>query len=328
MASKYGTGKNLEFSEDINGKHDTGRDYLSKIPQGIRDSHLARKFIENLDNPSSLTILGYSHDLAKFGGFLETGEFAATDRDTIRRYKTWLDEQGLMRNSVRRYLASLSAFFHYLVDEGMMVNPPIPKKLMTQRGDDTKKSKLAVSVTMVDALLAAPLINLPGKGFAREMALRDAAILQFLYKTGVRNSELRNIRLADISLTERRCKILGKGRKTRFVVFDDEAKEALEMYLESRKDGDSHLFRSRNGEALSLMSLVRMFRKYAVAANLPDWATPHSLRHTLATRLLERGANVKFISEFLGHSSVKITLDVYSHISEGTKKEMYDAIKL
>jgi integrase/recombinase XerC/integrase/recombinase XerD len=302
--------------------------FLKKIPDSISDKKTAFYFISSLDSPSSQTVLGYSHDIMHFANFCNPNSFCNATRQTFRDYKNHLLKKGLEKNSIKRYIASLSSFYHFLVDEELIETFPIPRKLLSFKSKKTI-NKTILDEKMVKGLLAAPdrLIE-ESRGYKKEMLLRDKAILFFLYKTGIRNSELRLLEKKNINLEKREALIHGKGSKIRTVVFDQECREHILNYLSVRNDIDPILFRSKKGGHMSIMSLNRLFQKYKELADIDIKATPHILRHTFASRMLEKGANIKFISEFLGHSSVKITLDIYSHLSDSAKKNIYDSIAI
>jgi integrase/recombinase XerC/integrase/recombinase XerD len=302
--------------------------FLKKIPDTIADKKFTFDFIESLDTPSAETVLGYSYDLYKFALFCSPNAFCSANKKLFRKYKNYLFQKGLTKNSIKRYLASLSSFYHFLVDENILKNFPLPRKLINQKTEHKTTQKI-LDEKMVISLLNAPDTLIPeNEGYKKEMIYRDKSILQFLYKTGIRNSELRLLRIEDIDLTKRQAIINGKGRKIRTVMFDNQCKEIYTQYLSLRNDQDPIAFRSKKGGHISIMTLNRIFKKYLNIAKIEHSATPHMLRHTFASKMLEKGANIKFISEFLGHSSVKITLDVYSHISDSVKKSMYDSISL
>jgi site-specific recombinase XerD len=319
-----------------NTTNDTPKN-ASQLAQIIRDQPLADKFLQSLDSPSAVTVTGYSHDLRKFGEFIAPTAFGDVTREHVRAYRDHMVTKGLSRNTQKRYLATISSFYHFLADEGILQSPPIPRKLVVSKSRDRQAgSRTSLSKEQIEALLR----NLDNQlkdariscrtkwEWKLEKALRDRAFIHFLYKTGARNSEMRALEKTDLDMIAREARITGKGEKIRFVVFDSDTREIIEEYLNYRRDSESILFRSRKGGQMAISTIIRCFRDYCNQVALPKWVTPHALRHTLATRMMELGLNVKFISEFLGHSSIKITLDIYSHLSRGTKKDIYDSISL
>lgn len=302
--------------------------FLKKIPLAIKDKNFAFNFINSLDSPSSKTVLGYSHDILHFANFCSPISFCNANRQTFRNYKNHLVSKNLEKNSIKRYIASLSSFYHFLLEEELIEIFPIPKKLISFKSKKTMNKQILDDKMINDLLNSPDKLLFNSKGYKKEMILRDKAILYLLYKTGIRNSELRLLELKNINFEKREALIHGKGSKIRKVIFDVECKRHIENYLNYRTDNEPILFRSKKGGFISVMSLNRLFQKYKIMAHIDMKATPHILRHTFASKMLEKGANIKFISEFLGHSSVKITLDIYTHISDAAKKSTYDSIAI
>ncbi len=155
---------------------------------------------------------------------------------------------------------------------------------------------------------------------------RDYAILSLLAYSGLRVSELCNLKIEDVDLSERVVYVhSGKGDKDRIVVISEKAAEAIENYIFSREDSLEFLFSSQKSEKITRVQVFRIVKKYAVKAGIKKNVTPHVLRHTLATTMLRRGVDIRYIQQFLGHSSVATT-QIYTHVDDNALKKVYDKV--
>jgi integrase/recombinase XerC len=269
-------------------------------------------FLRHLDrerNASPHTVKAYGEDLRQFSRHArsELGrEPRPRDIDhlMIRSFLASLHRHGLKKASSARKLASLRTFFRYLCREGILENNPA-RALLSPRLE--KRVPLHLQEDQAKALL-----DVPGHTLA---ALRTRAILELLYGTGVRCGELVGLDLDDVDLAERVVRVLGKGRKERMVPFGRTAREALEAYLdERRKIGRSQAFLvNGRGQRLSdrfvRMTVARRVRQVSLDRRI----SPHKLRHSFATHLLARGADLRAIQELLGHASLSTT-QRYTHV--------------
>jgi len=220
---------------------------------------------------------------------------------------------------VARKLSSARSFFRFLLREKViksnpfenLVTPKIPKRLPNFLYPEE-----------VNALLEAPDPQSP-------LGLRDRALLELLYSTGVRVEELISINLNDLDLEEGEIKILGKGNKERIVLFGSQARKALEVYLRQARPNllegkkSRFLFIGQRGPSLSKRQVERIIRTYAKKAGIPKKVTPHTLRHSFATHLLSGGADLRMVQELLGHVSLSTT-QVYTHITKERLKQVYN----
>jgi integrase/recombinase XerC len=281
-------------------------------------------------NMSPHTQRNYLSDLEQFRGHLLSREkredfaVAEIDRLTIREWMSELHSSNRSKASIARKLASLRTFFQFLIREGKLeVNPA--KLVATPRIE----RKLPNHLSMEDSvrLIETPDLN-------TELGRRDRAILEFLYATGIRVSELVGIDLPDIDFREKLVRVMGKRKRERIVPFHDHALQALMLYLETARPKflaecaeserePNAVFLHRRGGRLTTRSVGRMIDKYIkLCADIHD-ISPHSLRHTFATHLLDQGADLRDIQELLGHVRLSTT-QIYTQVSMEKLIEVYD----
>jgi integrase/recombinase XerC len=266
---------------------------------------------------SAHTVRSYRSDLADCAAFLgrrHLGGLAEADARVVRAYLADLHARGLARTSIARRLAALRSFFRFLVRRGRMKanpardvrSPALPKRLPGHLPIDQSEVLFRQAFGDDDA------------------GRRDRAILELLYASGVRVAELAGLAVEDVDLREGSVRVLGKGRKERVVPIGRKAIEALQAYLGSREESRGPLFRNRRGGRLTVRSLHRIVRARGRAAGLVARVTPHTLRHTFATHLLDAGADLRLIQELLGHARLTTT-QRYTHVSAERLARVYDA---
>jgi integrase/recombinase XerC len=275
-------------------------------------------------NYSQHTSDGYRRDLSDFATFLadDDGLLPAVeeiDHLTIRSYLANLQERQLARSTVIRRLSSIRSFFKYLCRRGYLVADPT-----YTLSSPKAKRKLPefLEISEVDALISAPdLSNIVG--------LRDRAILELLYTTGMRVSELLALDTPDIDRTNAIVKVRGKGKKERIIPIGGLAITALNDYLEKRnelaKDNPTQaVFLSERGNRIpDAKSIRRRIDKYAQIAGIKKKISPHTLRHTFATHLLNAGADLRSVQELLGHTNLATT-QIYTHVTADRLKKVYE----
>ena len=261
------------------------------------------------------TLRSYRSDLAEFGRFVGPGKGLDTvDARTVRGYLAHLHVRRLEPASVGRKLAALRSWFRFLVRRGALQRnaarevrgPRLPKKL--------------VSFLPIDEATA--LVE--GKALRGAARPRDLAILELLYASGLRVSELAALTLDAVDRAGRTVRVLGKGRKERIVPFGASAARALEAYLADRAASRGPLFTNHRGGRLTPRAIHAIVRRSAVAAGIARRVSPHTLRHTFATHLLDAGADLRAIQEFLGHSRLSTT-QRYTHVGADQLMRVYDA---
>jgi integrase/recombinase XerD len=246
------------------------------------------------------------------------------DREDIVDFLSSLYKNKLDSRSVARYLVSLRGFFKYAVMEGLVRVDPT-ENLESPKIRQSLPTYLRVDE--VDRLLAAPDVNTPG-------GLRNRAMLEVLYSTGLRVSELLNLRLSDVDVRMGCLRCIGKGNKERLVPIGRKAVAAVEQYLadphsqlirsKSPTPHNQVLFLTRNGRKLSRISIWKILHDYGVKLGLRGRLTPHKLRHSFATHLLEGGADLRSVQLMLGHADISTT-QIYTHVVEERLKQIYKA---
>ena len=270
-------------------------------------------------NVSPNTISAYRDDLESFTAFLcsdyftmarDQLELARVDHLTVRSYLAHLSRRKLSRASVARHLSSLRSFFKYLVREGAVESNPA-------RTVATPKREKHLPTVMQPSDVAL-LIEQPDR--SGTLGLRDAAFMELLYASGLRISELVGIDIDDLELRAKLVKVHGKGSKERIVPFGSKAESALRAWLAVRgelvSDADEQaVFVNYRGKRITTRSVRRLFDTYLKQAALRAGISPHTMRHSFATHLLNAGADLRGIQELLGHSSLSTT-QKYTHLND------------
>jgi integrase/recombinase XerC len=262
---------------------------------------------------SAHTLRSYRGDLEQFRAFLggEPGTtFTSVDARGIRSYLAWLHRRGLDRVSIARKLAAVRSCFRFLARRGV-----VPQNPGRDVSAPRSPRKLAAFLPIDETQVLLERVPAPA---------RDRAILELLYATGLRVSEVAGLDLADVDRDRKTVRVLGKGRKERVVPFGDAAAAALDAYLGEAPAGPGALFRNRRGGRLGVRSLHAVVRERARAAGIDRRVTPHTLRHTFATHMLDAGADLRLIQELLGHSRLATT-QRYTHVSADQLMRVYDA---
>lgn len=296
-------------------------------------SSLITDFLEYLElerNSSQLTIRNYDHYLKRFVEFAGDIEPKKIDLQLIRKYRLylsrWLDpktKKPLKRVTQNYFMISVRAFLRYLARSDIETLSPEKVEL----GESDPRPLKVLDAEALKNLLQAP--DLTDKS-----GIRDRAILETLFSTGLRVSELASLNRDTINLRLREFGIIGKGGKERVVFISDSACEYLQKYLDVRKDSFKPLFirfqgktdPADNGEAMRLTprSIERIVEKYVKKLGISVKATPHTLRHSFATDLLINGADIRSVQEMLGHSNISTT-QIYTHVTNAHLKDVHKA---
>ena len=279
---------------------------------------------------SENTRAAYSRDLKTYVTFL-TEEYACkaiqrvTDNDVIA-YRAYLHQRGMAERSISRHFSAIKGFHHYLCDEKIVDKDPTAKI-------DAPKLGMALPDVMsfdeVERLLAQPDARNEVAPEDRAVAMRDKAMLETLYATGLRVSELVSLRLRDVNRERGFLRCIGKGDKERVVPLGEAAVVYLGRYINEARGvflkGSyvEALFVNRFGEQMTRQSFWRIIKKYLKQAGLPLTISPHTLRHSFATHLLEHGADLRSLQIMLGHQDIATT-QVYTHVSTKHLREEYD----
>ncbi|MFC1948703.1 tyrosine recombinase XerC [Chloroflexota bacterium] len=278
-------------------------------------------------NASPYTVRNYTTDLlgsSRIKGFFtflsEKGikSLDRADRKVMRDYLSYLSEQGLVKASIARRLSAIRSFYRYLVREEILAVNPV---------QDTSSPKLDrrlpefLTQPEVEKLLETPDLKTP-------IGQRDSALLELLYASGLRVSEVAGLNLEQVNLDAREIRVWGKGSKERVVLMGEPAARALTRYLEDSRQEllddrkSSAIFLNYDGGRLTERSVQTLVQEYANEAKIGKKVHPHMLRHTFATHLLDGGADLRVVQELLGHSSLQTT-QIYTHVSKSQARKVY-----
>ena len=267
------------------------------------------------------TIISYRYDLIKYINFLKKNNissFNQTKKDLVNNYFVYLRKKYLQINSISRNLVAVKMLYRFLLIEGF-IKEDITGLIEFPRM--SKKLPHILSLREINLLL-------DKANFKSNLGLRDQAILELLYATGMRVSELIYLKIDDINMENRMLKCLGKGSKERIIPFGSKAYQSLRLYLDKvrqklvKNPNEDILFLNNRGERLSRQGIFYLVKKYVRKARIEKKITPHTLRHTLATHLLENGADLRSVQEMLGHSDISTT-QIYTHVSRKWVSEEY-----
>lgn len=267
------------------------------------------------------TIISYREDINTYIDFLKASHIetlSSTTKNNITNFMLSQKDRGLAANSVARHLAAIKAFYKFMVRERILKTDP---SSLIESPKLWKKIPETLSANEVDALLSQPNIR-------NRQGIRDKAILETLYATGMRVSEAVNLKVDNINLDVGFLRCIGKGNKERIIPLGKKAISSLKRYLQDsrlqllkNKESD-FLFLNRFGKKISRQSLWKIIKRYAKEARIKKPMKPHILRHSFATHLLERGADLRSVQEMLGHADISTT-QIYTHISKERLKAIH-----
>ena len=271
-------------------------------------------------NYSSHTLKSYEDDLNTYFNFMQKNhiDYLQITKDDIRNYLKYLDGLKLTNRTISRMLSALRTFYKYLVLKKVVKtnpfreirNPKLPKRLPNFLNNGEIED-LTNSYSLDDPT-----------------SIRNHLIIELLYSTGIRVSELVNMKITDINFHDNTIKILGKGNKERIVLFGDYAREIIDIYLEKsrnffeKNNHNDYLILNCFGNKLTTRSVENIVKKASLDLKLNNKVTPHTIRHTYATDLLNNGADIKSVQELLGHSSLSTT-QIYTHLTNDRIKSVY-----
>jgi integrase/recombinase XerC len=281
-------------------------------------------------NASDYTVRNYLHDLLGgkkpgaengFFQFLRQKKIATledVDRQVIRDYNAWLMENDIAKSSISRRQSAIRSFFNFLVREELLLHNPMDEVTSPKR---ERRLPSLLSAAEVTRLLETP-------DSATPIGLRDRALLEILYASGLRVSELVSLNLGQVNLDSREIRVIGKGSKERVVLVGEPAVRALTAYLEEgrsqllREQRNTAIFVNRQGERLIERRVQKILERYARIAGIERRVYPHMLRHTFATHMLDGGADLRVVQELLGHADLSST-QVYTHVSKNQARRVY-----
>lgn len=270
---------------------------------------------------SENTVSSYKNDLVQFVFFLEQKEitdFSAITRQIIVDFLELEANQQKATSSIVRSVTSLRKFFQYMIEEGIIQNDPMELIDAPKKNEHLPE---VLSTSEVERLLATPDVSKP-------LGLRNRAILELMYATGLRVSEVINVQLADLHLSLGLIQTIGKGQKERIVPVGDKAILWIERYLSEvrtkllRKQSSNFLFLNHHGKKLTRQGIWKNLKADVLTAGIEKNVTPHTLRHSFATHILENGADLRIVQELLGHADISTT-QIYTHLSKRRLAEIY-----
>ena len=267
-------------------------------------------FLKIEKRQSQNTLDAYQRDINLFDFYLSNKSLEDVERGDVRSFLVYLRSKvGLAPSSVARSLSSLRSFYDYLYVENIIQENPT-ETIVSPRS--RRKLPNVISLDEVDALLSSPNIN-------TSAGIRDSAMLELIYATGLRVSELVSLKTSSVDLEVGYLRSLGKGSKERLIPIGDIAKKAIENYIQNARSSfqkkciSSYLFLSRRGNPMTRQGFWKNIKKYSKSAKIVSPVSPHTLRHAFATHLLERGADLRSVQNMLGHSDISTT-QIYTHI--------------
>lgn len=238
-------------------------------------------------------------------------------------FRDWLYEQmkaDFARSTIRLRFAALRSFYKFLVHRrGLPKNPVAEVELPKPE----RKLPVVLSAKQIDELLALPLNTPPGRNAPPWLPLRDAAILELFYSCGLRISELRSLDLSDIDFLGETLRVTGKGSKERLIPVGGPALAAVQRYRREATIGNGPLFLSKRRTRITQQAVDQLLRKYVEQSSIPFKISPHKLRHSFATHLLDAGADLRSVQSMLGHASLSTT-QIYTHVTKERLREAYD----
>lgn len=270
-------------------------------------------FLKKELNYSDYTIKNYQLDLTDFFKYVSKSniDFLNIKNTHVRGYLKYLDTCNLKNTTISRRISALRTFYNYLLEKGFVKsniflnvkNPKLEKKLPNY-----------LNYTEIEELLAS-IDTRTDEGLERRL------LIEMFYSTGCRVGEMVNVKISDIDFNNKTIKVMGKGSKERIVYYGDYASKYLEDYLKN-KDKKGYLFTNKRGEKLTIEEVEYIVRDIMKHISIKTHVTPHTLRHTFATHLLNNGADIRTVQELLGHANLSTT-GIYTHVSSDRLKDVY-----
>ncbi len=287
------------------------------------DDPLAPAYLDYLRderNASPRTVENYDRALRAAADFLGRKSWRDAAADDFRAYLFALMKRDRSRATIRLEFAALRSFYRFLCQrKGLAANPLMAVSLPKAE----KRLPVFLTTAQIDALLRAPLAAKPEKQAPQWMPWRDAAVLELFYSSGLRLSELAALDVSDIDPINESVRVLGKGSKERIVPVGEPALEAIQQYRQRAQVKNGPLFLSKLRRRMGAPAIWSLVKKYLRLARIPVPASPHKLRHSFATHLLDAGADLRTVQSMLGHASLSTT-QIYTHVTTERLKKAYD----
>jgi site-specific recombinase XerD len=277
------------------------------------------RFLEVERNVSRRTLAVYRQALAAFRARKNVRPWPKCTADDFRDYLFELMKNGQARSYIRLQFSAFRTFYRFLVERKKLALDPV-RQLQLPKAE--KKLPLVLTQKQIDELLTAPLRVRKEKAAPRWMPLRDAAILELFYSSGLRLAELASLNVADLDIYTESVRILGKGRKERVCPVGLPALEAVSRYRAGANVQSGPLFINKSRRRISPRSIWLILRRYLRHTSIPIAVSPHKLRHSFATHLLDSGADLRSVQALLGHASLSTT-QIYTHVTVERLKKAY-----
>ena len=279
------------------------------------------RYLSGVKNYSEQTLRAYTEDLEKFKGYLteETLDESVLDAVCARRFIAGLSASGLAKTSVNRTLSAVNGYYCWMKKNGWVENNPFENIRSLKRNRDLPDYMFENEIEL--------LFSLTGDGFA---GLRDRFILELLYSTGCRVSEVASINISDINFRDRSIRVYGKGGKERIVFLGESAIVCLNEYLPMKKirtdkddqDAANALLINLRGRRITQRGIALIIEKYVRKSGIAKKISPHTFRHSFATHLIDNGADIRIVQEMLGHESLSTT-QIYTHMGIEKLRDVY-----
>ena len=282
------------------------------MPKDIKKDHLIESFLDSLYIEKGLsqnTVQSYKNDITSFALWVDESinlPLVRISKIDINKYIAQLFKNGLKSSSVNRKISTIKSFFIFLLKKKHILVSPVEDIEMIKQ---EKYLPISMSEKEVELLLESPNLD-------SFIGIRDRAMIEMLYATGMRVSELINVKITDIDHNRLVVKVMGKGSKERLIPYGEVASDYLNAYLKNRKEINSNeIFLSNRGKKITRSAFWNRIKLYLKKENLKESISPHTLRHAFATHLLNRGADLRSVQILLGHSDLSTT-QIYTHIAK------------
>jgi len=312
----------------MNARSSKKREIPLRTPEneemGSKSDSLSKEFLDHLGdgkNYSPQTLRSYRQALGQFHDFRPSLEWKAATADDFRAYLFDLMKRDRSRATIRLSFAALRSFYNYLTDRNII--PTNVLKLVSLPKLE-KKLPQFLTVPQVTTLMNQPATRIKSKQAPEWMAARDAAILELFYSSGLRLAELTELDVRDLDPIGETVRVMGKGSRERIVPVGRLALEALSRYRHQANVQAGPLFLNKSRKRLGHRSIWLLLKTYVREAGLPATLSPHKLRHSFATHLLDNGADLRSVQSLLGHASLTTT-QIYTHVTTERLKRAYDA---
>ena len=289
-----------------------------------RDERLERAFLEYLDverNSSPRTLIAYRQAFQTLRAQPKFAGWDTADANLFRQFLFTQMKNEVARTYIRLQFAAYRSFYRFLMERHGFATSPVKEVQLPKVG---RRLPVVLTIAQIDELFALPLSITPTKQAPTWMPHRDTAILELFYSSGLRLSELAGLNVADLDPYQEVVRVLGKGSKERICPVGQRALTAISKYQSVANVRTGPLFVNKSRKRINVRSIWLLLRKYLAASSIPLKISPHKLRHSFATHLLDAGADLRSVQSLLGHASLSTT-QIYTHVTTERMKKVYDS---